>query len=191
MSTDTQNSTSWNWVGRYVAVIVVALVLGAAIGSMELFFKTTVFGGKLTAAQLVHFLGYGTALAALWMLGQRSTLALQQQNGRWSFLQHLILPVGTLIVICSAYSVILLILRHLLNAEMINIYNWVFIVGIVACATWVVMAVLGQSASLTSAFTSVATEGLGTSGKLKVCVACDATNESIAKFCKQCGKALD
>ena len=166
MTNDTQTNEGWNWVGRYIAVIVIALILAAAIGSMELFIKTSVFGGKLNASHLVRFLGYGAALAAFWMLGQRSTIALQQHGGRWSFMQHLILPVVSLIVVSIAYTVALLILSPMMNAALHNIYNWVFIIAILACAVWVVMAVLGQSASLTSALTSAAGR-FGSSGKNK------------------------
>jgi hypothetical protein len=74
MSNGNQVKQDWNWVGRYVAVIVVSLILAAAIGSMDLFAKTFVIPGKLSAAHLVRFLGYSTALAALWMLGQRATM---------------------------------------------------------------------------------------------------------------------
>lgn len=179
----------WNWVGRYVAVIVVALILAAALGSMDLFAKTYVIEGKLSAAHLVRFLGYSTALGALWMLGQRATIDLQQHGGRWSFMQHLILPVVTLIVVSSVNSIALLVLKPMMNASLNNIYNWVFIVAILACAVWVVMAVLGQSASLTEAFTSAAGR-LGTAGKSKVCSACGTSNEATAKFCKQCAKEL-
>lgn len=166
MTNETQINEGWNWIGRYIAVIVIALILAAAIGSMELFIKTSVFGGKLNAAHLVRFLGYGAALAAFWMLGQRSTIALQQHGGRWSFMQHLILPVVSLIVVSIAYTVALLILSPMMNAALHNIYNWVFIIAILACAVWVVMAVLGQSASLTSALTSAAGR-FGSSGKNK------------------------
>jgi len=166
MTNETQTNAGWNWVGRYIAVIVIALILAAAIGSMELFIRTSVFGGKLNAAHLVRFLGYGAALAAFWMLGQRSTIAVQQHGGRWSFMQHLILPVVSLIVVSVAYTVALLILSPMMNAALHNIYNWVFIIAILACAVWVVMAVLGQSASLTSALTSAAGR-FGSSGKNK------------------------
>jgi L-cystine uptake protein TcyP (sodium:dicarboxylate symporter family) len=189
MTNDIQTDTGWNWAVRYIALIVIALILAAAIGSMELFAKTSVFGGKLSAAHLVRFLGYGTALAAFWMLGRRSTIALRQRGGRWSFLQHLILPVVTLIVVATTYSVALLVLKPVMDAELHNIYNWLFIIAIIACAGWVLMAVLGQSASLTAAFTSAA-EQLGTSGKRKSCPACGAICEATEKFCKQCGKPL-
>jgi len=189
MSNSTQVNKDWSWVGRFVAVIVVALILANAIGSMDLFAKTFVIEGRLSAAQLVRFLGYSTALGALWMLGQRATMSLQQHGGRWSFMQHLILPVVTLIVVASTNTVALLIMKPMMNASLNNIYNWVFIVAILACAAWVVMAVLGQSASLTEAFTSAA-ERMSASGKTKVCAACGSSNEATAKFCKQCAKEL-
>jgi len=178
-----------DWIGRFVAVIVVALILSAAIGSMDLFAKTFVIDGKLSAAHLIRFLGYSTALGALWMLGQRATIALQQAGGRWSFMQHIVLPVVTLIVVASANSIALLVLKPMMNAKMHNIYNWVFIVAILACAVWVVMAVMGQSASLTEAFTSAAGR-IGARGKTKVCAACEASNDVAAKFCNQCGKKM-
>lgn len=189
MSNTTQMNQDWSWVGRFIAVIVVALILAAAIGSMELFTKTFVISGKLSASHLVRFLGYSTALGALWMLGQRATMVLQQRKNRWSFLQHLILPVVTLIVVSSVNSVALLVLKPMMTPALNNIYNWVFIVAILACAAWVVMAVLGQSASLTEAFT-MAAEKMSGGGKTKICAACGTANEAGAKFCAQCAQAL-
>ena len=189
MSNNVQVNKGWSWVGRFVAVIIISLILASAIGSMDLFSKTFVIEGKLSAAHLVRFLGYSSALAALWMLGQQATMALQQNGGRWSFMQHLILPVVTLIVVASTNSVALLILKPMMNASLNNIYNWVFIVAILACAAWVVMAVLGQSASMTEAFTFAA-ERMGVAAKPKVCAECGTANEESAKFCKQCAKAL-
>jgi len=175
---------SWNWAGRYVAVIVVSLLLAAALGSMELFEKTAVFSGKLTASHLVRFLGFFTALIAFWLLGQRATIVMRQQGGgRWSFTQHLILPVVSLVFVAVAYSIMLLLLKPFLDASLHNAFNWMFIVAILAAAAWLVMAVLNQSASLTEAFTFAA--------KDKVCPGCGASCGPDAKFCDQCGKALD
>jgi len=189
MSKSAQVKQDWNWVGRFVSVIVVSLILAAAIGSMDLFEKTFVIPGKLSAAHLVRFLGYSTALGALWMLGRRATMVLQQHGGRWTFMQHLILPVVSLIVVSSSNSVALLVMKPMMNASLNNIYNWVFIVGILGCAAWVVMAVLGQSASLTASFTSV-TERMDASGKTKMCISCGTSNDASAKFCRECANKL-
>lgn len=180
---------NWDWIGRFVGVIVVSLILAAMLGNMDLFEKTYVIPGKLSAAHLARFLGYSAALAALWMLGQRATIALQQHSGRLAFIRHLILPVVTLIVVSSANTIALLILKPMMDASMHNVYNWVFIVAILACSAWVVMAVLGQSASLTDAITSAA-ERINALGKTKICTGCGNSNEASAKFCKHCAKEL-
>lgn len=184
MGKNKEMNAGWNWVGRYVAVIVVSLVLAALLGHMDLFVNTKM-GGKLTASHIVQFLGYGAALATLWVLGQRATIVLQRQEGKWSVLQHLILPAVSLLVAALAYSVLLLLVKPFMDASLSSIFNWVFIVAILACAGWLVMAVLNQSASLTALFTERMNAGEG-----RVCGACGAKCEATAKFCKECGKAL-
>ncbi|MDH2919559.1 MAG: zinc ribbon domain-containing protein [Sideroxydans sp.] len=175
--------TNWNWVGRYVAVIVVSLILGAALGGMPLFAKTYLISGKLNAAQMVRFLGYSTALVAFWMLGQQLTTVLRQHSGRWAALQNLLLPLVTLIVGSAMYSVLLLVLAPLLDATLYKLYDWTFVLAIIACAIWLIMAVLGQSDALTEAFT-------GNAQTSQVCAACGTHNPSDSIHCKQCGKNL-
>ncbi|ADE11290.1 zinc ribbon domain-containing protein [Sideroxydans lithotrophicus] len=177
-------AAGWDWVGRYVAVIVLSLILATALGNMELFVKTTI-GGKLNASHIVEFLGYGMALVAFWVLGQRATIAVQQHEGKWSFMQHLILPTVSLVAVALAYSVMLLLLKPVMDAALHNIYNWTFIVGILGCAGWLVMAVLNQSASLTALFT----ERKSTEPD-RTCPGCGASCKEPDKFCKRCGMAL-
>ena len=184
MEQNNQKNAGLDWIGRYVAVILLSLVLATAIGNMDLFAKTTI-GGKLNASHIVQFLGYGAALVAFWVLGQRATIALQQQAGKWSFLQHLILPAVSLIVVSLVYSVLLLRLKPVMDIALHNIYNWVFIVAILACAGWLVMAVLNQSASLTS----LLTDRKLASGS-RICAGCGANCDAADKFCRQCGKEM-
>lgn len=173
---------SWNWVGRYLAVIAVTLILAAALGSMDLFEKTSLFSGRLTAAHMVRFLGFASALTAFWLLAQRAADFLRQRVGRWSFLRHFMLPVASLIYVAAAYSVVLLVLKPFLDGALHNIYNWLFIIAILAVAGWLVIAVLNQSSPLVEAFTSA--------GARKACPACGADSEPEARFCKSCGHDL-
>lgn len=141
----------WAWAVRYVAVIVLAIILAAALGHMDLFKKTVI--GKLSAARIVEFLGYGSALVIVWVLARRATLIIQKKSGKLLALQHLILPIASLAVIAIAYSVALLPLRPFMNPTLMNIYNWLFIAMILACVIWLFMAVLNKSASLTAMLT--------------------------------------
>ena len=183
MTNSTKLDTNWNWVGRFVAVIVVSLILGAALGGMPLFAKTYLISGKLSAAQMVRFLGYSTALVALWILGQQLTAVLRKRAGRWAALQNLVLPLVTLIVVAAMYSVLLLVLTPLLDATLYKIYDWTFVLAIIACAVWLIMAVLGQSDALTEAFT-------GNTGSGLLCPLCGTNNSSDSAHCKQCGENL-
>ncbi len=189
MTGSSQPGMNWNWVGRYVAVIVLALVLGAALGAMPLFAKTFLVSGKLSAAQLVRFLGYGTALVVFWILGQRLTMALRQKTGRWTSLQSLVLPVVTLIVVSALYSVILLVLGPVLGSALHKIYDWLFILAIIACAVWLIMAVLGQADAITEALTGSVRKA-GAPGQAVVCASCGASNAAGATQCARCGKEL-
>jgi len=142
----------WMWLVRYVVVIILALILAAALGEMELF-KTTRFGKTgLNAARLVQFLSYGGALAVLWLMARRAAALLPSGDERWSVLKSILVPLATLIVVASGQAVLLLVLGPLMNKAWQQAYNWVAIVAIIAAAMWLVVALFTGSASLTELF---------------------------------------
>lgn len=141
---------NWTWLIRYVLVIVVALILGAAIGELDLF-KKTVLGAprlKLTAASLAQFLGYGSALALLWLLAQRATRELQAQQGWKRPVSFFVLPLATLIVVPAAHQILLLVFGGLIGPDLRKVYNWIFIIGTMASAIWLAVAMFQHLESL-------------------------------------------
>src|SRR5687767_5627361 len=97
-------SERWMWMMRYAVVIVLALILAAALGEMELF-KTTRFGKTgLNASRVVQFLGYGGALLVFWLLAQRAAAQISGEDDRWRLVKSILLPLATLIVAACAHS---------------------------------------------------------------------------------------
>lgn len=141
----------WNWLPRYAVVSVVALILAAALGSTDLFEKTRLIGKTLTASHLVRFLGFGGALAVLWLAAYRATSVLQEQGERWRIVQSLLLPLATLIVVASAHPVMLLIVQPLMDKSLRQIFDWVFIAGIVGSAGWLLFCMFDGSGSAKAA----------------------------------------
>jgi len=142
----------WVWLLRYAVVIILALVLAAALGEMELF-KTTKFGKTgLNAARLVQFLGYGGALTVLWLMARRAAALLPAGDERWNVLKSILVPLATLIVVASGQVVLLLVLGPLMNKAWQQAYNWVAIAAIIAAAMWLVAALFTGSASLAPLF---------------------------------------
>ena len=137
----------WNWLARYAVVIIVALILAAALGSTDLFNKTRLIGKTLSASHLVRFLGFGGALAVLWLAALRASALIGSQGERWRVIEALVLPLATLIVVASAHPVMLLIVEPLIDKSLRQIFDWTFIAGIVGSAGWLLFAMFNGPAS--------------------------------------------
>ena len=142
----------WSWVVRYVVVIVLALILAAVLGEMDLF-KTTRFGRSgINAARLVQFLGYGGALLFLWLLAQRAAQLLPAGDERWKVVKSLLLPVATLIVVAAGQAVLRLLLGPVMSRAWQEAFNWVAITLIILAAAWLLAALFTGSSSLAPLF---------------------------------------
>lgn len=145
-------SERWTWIVRYVAVIILAVILAATFGEMALF-KTTKFGKTgLDAGRLVQFLGFGGALFVFWLLAQRTALLIDGKDPRWTLVKSILLPLATLIVVASAHAVMLLLFGPLMSKAWHQAYNWLFIGGIILSAAWLLAALLTGSSSLAPLF---------------------------------------
>ncbi len=160
----------WSWAGQYGIAILVAVLLGVTLTRVPLFNQTTLAGNKLTASQVVEFLGYGGALLLFWLLGRRTGLQLQRDGKELSFLRHVITPLTTLIVVPAWYKVLLPIAGPFLDKTGRMIYNWVFVGGMVSAGLWLIFAGLLRSAALIESF-----ELLGPKGFLAIFLVLCAT----------------
>jgi hypothetical protein len=141
----------WVWVVRYVVVILLALILAAVLGEMELF-KTTRFGKTFNAARVAQFLGYGGALLVFWLLARRAAGVIPPQDERWKLVRSILVPLATLIVVACAHAVLLLILAPLMSKAWLPAYNWTFIAAIILSAAWLVAALFTGSSTLEPLF---------------------------------------
>ena len=145
-------SERWLWVVRYVVVIVLALGLAAVLGEMELFKSTRMGKSGFNAARVAQFLGFGGALLVFWLLVRRLAGVLPSSDQRWKLLKSILVPLATLVVVACAHSVVLLIIGPLMSKSWLPTYNWIFIIGIIGSAAWLVAALFTGSASLEPLF---------------------------------------
>lgn len=131
---------SWIWLGRDAAVIFVALVLATALGATDLFSQTRLFADGLSAAHLVRFLGYGGSLVVFWLAARHAMERFRVMGSSWQLAEVMIVPSATLLVVASAHAVFLLILGPLMGKSARVVFDWVFILAIVASAGWLLHA---------------------------------------------------
>ena len=148
---------SWIWIGKYVFVILVALVLGAALGNLGLFKSATLGTPRLTAAALVQFIAYAGALGLFWFLGFRAWEQLREGGTSAASLAMPFLALVTLIVVASFYGVLLQFVRPFLSSELKPFIDWAFIVGTLASAIWLVWGLFTNSDAVLEAIGRAAT----------------------------------
>jgi hypothetical protein len=140
------------WMMEYGVAMVLTFLFAVILGHIPLFRETTV--GKLYASDLVQFIGYGGALLIAW-LGARQLVA--EPPDDWRRLlpyRALILPVTTLVIVAISYGVLLYVCNPFLSKSGKGIYNWSFIVGIVATSAWIVVTWVRKCASQVAAVES-------------------------------------
>ena len=109
--------------------------------------KTRLIDKGLSASHLVRFLGYGGALAVMWLAAHRASGLLHELGSHWRLLETVLLPLATLITVAAAHPVLLLLLNALLDKTMRPVFDWVFILGILASAAWLLFALFSETAS--------------------------------------------
>jgi len=158
---DTNNLTMaagerWFWIGKYVVVIVAALVLGSVLAGLEPFKSATIGSAHVGAGSLVQFIAHSGALALLWALGLRHARQLRRAGGPSAHLADTVLALVTLVVAASAYGVLLRFITPMLAPEVKPFLDWTFIICILAAALWLLWVLFTDSEALIGAIGSIA-----------------------------------
>jgi hypothetical protein len=129
---------------EYGVAMILAVGCAVILGHLSLFREATV--GKLHASDLVQFIGYGGAIVLAWF-GARQLSDEPPEDWKWLVpYRVLILPVTTLVIVGLAYQVMLYACEPFLGKGGKDVYNWVFVVGLIACCVWLIMTWLQKCA---------------------------------------------
>lgn len=135
----------WFWIAKYLIVIVAALVLGSVLAGLEPFKSATIGTARIGAGSLVQFIAHSGALALLWSLGYRQSQQLRSSGGRAAALASTVLAAVTLIVVASAYGVLLKFINPFLAPDLKPFVDWAFIVAILSAAGWLLWVLFADS----------------------------------------------
>lgn len=141
-------SKSWGWIGKYVIVIIVALLLGIILGNLALFKNAALGNPKLTAALLVEFIAHVAALMLLWTLGWRIAEQMRGMGSRQTMVATIVLALVSLVITAVTYTV----LSHFINPFVSNgvkeAVKWICVLGVFATASWFVLALFAGGEAL-------------------------------------------
>jgi hypothetical protein len=176
---------AWVWLAPYMVIVFVLLLLGSLLGDLSLFKRATLGTDKLTASQLVKLFSYGGALLMVWLIAQRTTLQLRVGGGRTGFLGSIVVAATVLAIVSCSYSVLLIALKPLLASGPRKLYDWLFVLGITACAMWLVMVLFRNSDTIIKLFASDPA-----APQSSACGKCNQLLAGNAQFCSGCGTSV-
>ena len=182
---------AWVWAGQYLITMVLALLLAFILGSLSLFREASISTTGLTAAHIIQFLGYAGALVLLWLLGHAARTRIPEERKDLWFTRQLAEPLATLIVIIIGHQVLLLLLAPFLGGTGRSVYNWLFVLGSVGAALWLVQAASSAWATSTGERPLLRRpRPIPASEAPPACPQCGAPVRTNMKFCSQCGQSL-
>ena len=125
------------WMMEYGVAMIFAMLCAVVLGHVPLF-REAAFG-KLHASDLVQFIGYGGAIVIAWF-GARQAATDPPEDWNWLMpYRAIILPVASLAAAGLAYRVLLFISEPYLGKAGKEMYNWVFVIGIIAACAWLIV----------------------------------------------------
>ncbi len=145
-------TTSWGWIGPYLIVIILAMMVGPLLATLPLFTHTFIQPLRMNAAQAVRLIADGLCLLMIWLAAARSRRDLRDNGKGQTFIRAVLFP--------SAFLLIILVASRAYDAHGIPVlgpptqplYNWLLTGGLLGSATWLTFAWVRHAEALTQAF---------------------------------------
>jgi tRNA A-37 threonylcarbamoyl transferase component Bud32 len=146
-------TTSWGWIGPYVIVIVLAILVGPFLASLPLFVHTFIRPFGLNASQLVLLIADGICLLMLWMGAARARQDLRDNGRGQTFIRAILFPSALLLIVVTASRAYEAHGIPVLGPPKQPLYTWLVTGGLIGAATWLTFAWVRHVDALTQAFT--------------------------------------
>ena len=144
-------TTSWGWIGPYLIVIILAIVVGPYLATLPLFAHTFVRPLSMNAAQAVLLIADSLCLTMIWLAAARARRDLVDNGKGQTFVRSILFP--------AAFLVIVLVASRAYDAHGIPVlgppkqplYTWLITGGLIGSATWLTFAWVRHVDALTRA----------------------------------------
>ncbi|WHZ14036.1 MAG: Serine/threonine protein kinase [Nitrospira sp.] len=144
-------TTSWGWIGPYLIVIILAILVGPLLATLPLFTHTFVRPLRMNAAQAVRLVADGICLLMIWLAAARATRELHDNGKGQTFLRCILPPAAFMLIVLMAYRAYELHGIPALGPPKQPLYHWLLTGGLIGSATWLTFAWARHADALTQA----------------------------------------
>jgi hypothetical protein len=178
------NQREWMWAARNLVAVLAAILLAAILSHAQVFREASLGSNGLSAAEVVHIVGWGTALALIWISAWSAAAQLPESTPGLRLLRHALPPLAMLVILPAVYS----LLHPFLQDRAAIVFSWIFVLLLIPTAAWLGL-VLSENADALVLLATNATRRISArirpSGR--ACQACGKPVIAEARFCSGCG----
>ena len=146
-------TTSWGWIGPYLIVIILAILVGPLLATLPLFTHSFIPPLGMNAAQAVRLLADGICLFMIWLAASRARQDLDDNGKGQTFFRAILFPSAGLLIVLVASRAYDAHGIPVLGPPKQPLYNWLITGGLIGAATWLTFAWVRHAEALTQAFT--------------------------------------
>lgn len=178
----------WMWTARNGVAVLAALVLTGILGQMRVFQEAVLGSDGFNAAAVVRLVGYGIALALIWMTAWRAAAQIPPDDTGSRLLHEGLPPFATLLILPGVYGLV----RPFLSDRAVTGVSWTFVLLLLATAAWLGRVLYDNAEALVIGAAAIRRRvSESTEHRGRACQNCEAPNSVTAKFCTSCGTSLE
>ena len=145
-------TTSWGWIGPYLIVIILAILVGPVLATLPLFTHTFVQELGMNAAQAVRLAADGLCLLMIWLAAARARNELEDNEKGQTFLRSILFPIALLIIVIVSQKAYEAHAVPVIGVPRQPLYNWIVTGSLIGSAAWLTFAWVRHADALTHAF---------------------------------------
>jgi hypothetical protein len=177
----------WMWTVRNGIAVLAAVILAGILSGARVFQEAPLGSAGFNAAAVVRLLGYGVALALIWITAWRAAAQIAPRDAVSRLLHEGLPPLAALLILPGVYGLI----RPFLSDRAVTVVSWIFVILLLATAVWLGRALYDNAEALVTAAAAIRrriAESAERGGR--ACPKCGTSNSMGAKFCTSCGTSL-
>ncbi|HET6674279.1 MAG TPA: serine/threonine-protein kinase [Nitrospiraceae bacterium] len=149
-------ATPWGWIGPYIVVIILVILVSPLLAALPLFTKIALPQFGINAAQALRLFADGVCLLMVWLAARRAYDELEETGKGQTFVRAVLYPAAYFLLIIAGHKAYEVHGMPILGPPTQPFYSWLFSAGLIGSATWLTIAWLRHADALTRSWASPA-----------------------------------
>ncbi|WP_447598536.1 serine/threonine-protein kinase [Nitrospira sp. Nam80] len=141
--------TPWGWIGPYIAVIVLIILVSPLLAALPIFTRISLPPLGINMAQALRLFADGVCLLMIWLAARRAYGELEETGKGETFVRSVLYPAACFLIIIAGHKAYEVHGVPILGHPTQPFYSWFFSAALIGSAAWLTVAWLRHADALT------------------------------------------